>query len=306
MSISAVKEKYKSSKLLKPDFIREMHKYHEVLFQFQQSLKSTDVQRIEISSEGVLFTIKHRALKYVGDGLKFYVDPFDHRMTPVETFNFDTYENDDFAMLVSLFKDGQTFFDIGGNIGFHSISLSRQFPNSQFFCFEPIPKTFNYLKKNAEINHIQNLQKFNIGFSNVDTTLEFFFYPEGSGNASSKNLTGRNDAEKIQAKVTTLDLFTNRNPNKIDFIKCDVEGAELFVFEGAINTIKRDRPIVFSEILRKWTSKFEYNPNQIFKFFEDLDYNAYVVKGSELERFTRMNDSTLETNFFFIPRENKI
>jgi hypothetical protein len=82
-----------------------------------------------------------------------------------------------------------------------------------------------------------------------------------------------------------------------------VEGAELLVFKGAMDTIARDKPIVFSEILRKWSEKFSYNPNEIFTLFHAQGYEAFTVKGKYLSQFGSMDENTIETNFFFLHSE---
>ena len=89
----------------------------------------------------------------------------------------------------------------------------------------------------------------------------------------------------------------------VDFIKCDVEGAELLVFKGGLNTIKRDKPIIFSEILRKWSAMFNYDPNEIFDLFKSEGYLAFTVNTNVLLPFCRMDESTVETNFFFLHAE---
>jgi hypothetical protein len=85
-------------------------------------------------------------------------------------------------------------------------------------------------------------------------------------------------------------------------IKCDVEGAELMVFRGGAETIATAKPIVFTEMLRKWAAKFGYNPNEIIDWFAALGYGCYTVRGSRLEVFGAMNEATAETNFFFLHR----
>ena len=70
----------------------------------------------------------------------------------------------------------------------------------------------------------------------------------------------------------------------VDFLKCDVEGAELKVFQGGLATITSDKPIVFSEILRKWSRKLGYNPNEIFSFFYDLQYRAFTAVDRDSSR----------------------
>ena len=68
-------------------------------------------------------------------------------------------------------------------------------------------------------------------------------------------------------------------------------------------TIKKYKPIVFSEILRKWTEKFDYKPSDIFSFFKQLDYVAFITSNDKLLKFGEMNSKTMESNFFFLHLE---
>jgi hypothetical protein len=89
---------------------------------------------------------------------------------------------------------------------------------------------------------------------------------------------------------------------KVDFIKCDCEGAELLVFKGAKNVIYADKPIVFTEMLRKWSAKFGYHPNDIINFFGELGYSCFYSNLDKLAQIDEVNDSTIETNFIFLHR----
>lgn len=302
MSLTALKEEFQTQKVEKHDFIHRMHQHHKALFDYVRLLPSTDITKIEIEPTGVYFTVKHRALTCPGAGVRFFVDPQDERLAPVEALNFGTYEHSDFSMILKLLKPNQTILDIGGNIGFYSLSLANEFTTSQFHAFEPVPKTFAQLKRNVEMNNPSNVHIYNFGFSNEKKDITFYFYPEGSGNASSAKLSDRDTVEEVTCSVTTVDQFVQEKGLKVDFIKCDVEGAELMVFQGAKATIASQRPIVFSEILRKWSKKFDYDPNEIFDFFRAQNYQAYTAENNELRAFSRMTEETVETNFFFIPK----
>jgi FkbM family methyltransferase len=301
MSLSALRAAYNDHKIEKHDFIDKTHQFHKALFEYASIIPSTDITKIEIDESGVHFTVKHRALSYEGGGVRFYVDPQDQRVAPIEALNFNTYEESDFSMITKLLRPGQTVLDIGGNIGFYSLSLAKQFPTSRFHAFEPIPKTFAQLKGNLEMNNISNVSIYNFGFSNERKTLTFYFYPEGSGNASSARLSERDSVEEVTCSVITVDEFVKENGLRVDFIKCDVEGAELLVFQGANSVLDTHRPIVFSEMLRKWSKKFNYDPNEIFELFRSKNYGVYTSAHGELLPFTTMTEETLETNFFFLP-----
>jgi molybdopterin-guanine dinucleotide biosynthesis protein A len=100
--------------------------------------------------------------------------------------------------------------------------------------------------------------------------------------------------------VERLDDFVSANNLHVNFIKCDIEGAELFAFKGAMETLQRDKPIVFTEMLRKWAAKFNYHPNEIIALFSSLGYRCFYAEGSTLKEITEMTDEAVETNFFFL------
>ncbi|MBK8783844.1 MAG: FkbM family methyltransferase [Anaerolineales bacterium] len=221
-------------------------------------------------------------------------------MVPLEVLNFAAYEQTDFDLVSRLLEDGQTVLDIGANIGWYSLQIAAAFPSVKVLAFEPIPNTYNYLKQNVELNNAANITIHNFGFWNKADTLTFYFYPEGSGNASAVNVSEKESVEEIQCPVTRLDDFVIESNLHVDFIKCDVEGAEKFVFEGAVEMLHRDKPIVYTEMLRKWAAKFDYHPNQIIKFFAEIGYLCYVVNDGFLQELKTMDDTTIQTNFFFL------
>jgi hypothetical protein len=109
---------------------------------------------------------------------------------------------------------------------------------------------------------------------------------------------------KLELEADTIDNFMVTNSiSKLDFVKCDVEGAEYFVYQGGFETFKKHRPIIFTEMLRKWATKFNYHPNDIIKFLASLDYKCFVNTSGSLEAINNINEETKETNFFFLHNE---
>lgn len=289
--------KYTNGTIDKPTYIKSMYEeHHAVLFDYADYLLQTNIKKIEIEDNSVIMTTRDR-------GLRINCSLGDFRIAPIETLNFFDYEKQESDMMENLVADGDTFFDIGANIGWYSINVATPRRTTKVFCFEPIPRTFKQLQKNLSLNSVPNVLAHNFGFSNQVGEFPFYYYPEGSGNASSANLTGRTDVETVLCKVRTLDDYIAETNERVNFIKCDVEGAELLVFKGGLKTISRDKPIVFSEILRKWSTKFNYNPNEIFDLFHAQGYRSFIVKGKHLSEFFCMDGSTVETNFFFLHAE---
>jgi FkbM family methyltransferase len=289
------REAFKLGEIGKQDFIREMHGHHRMLFEYAELIRGTDIARIEILDGKVILTSREH-------GIVMACDPNDQRIAPIEILNFDEYEKAECDMTLRLIADGQNVFDIGGNYGWYSLLIARS-RAVRVFSFEPIPKTFAFLEENIALNRAGNIERFNFGFSDTEQDVEFYYYPEGSVNASLANLSERDSVRSIRCHVRRLDDFTKERGTRVDFIKCDVEGAELLVFRGGLETIRRDRPVVFCELLRKWSARFGYHPNDVIALFSAEGYGCFAIDGDRLKPIRAIDDETVETNFFFLHRE---
>jgi FkbM family methyltransferase len=295
MILQDIKNKFQSKQIDKWNYIDQMYEQHALLFDYSEFLKETNISKIEIVDGDVVMTFRD-------SGVKFICTRNDKRLAPFDTLNFGLYEAEELQMQKKLISPDFKILDIGGNYGWYAIHMAIAFPESRIFSFEPIPRTYNHLIKNLEINGIRNVSALPFGFSEEEGSFEFYYDPTLSVNASLKNLTDKSTVESVTCQVSTLDKWA-RDKTKIDFIKCDVEGAELLVFKGGKETLDRDKPIVFSEMLRKWTAKFNYHPNDIIDFFKNLGYEVYSLDGEDLKSFAKVTEETSETNYFFLHKE---
>jgi FkbM family methyltransferase len=294
MKIAETRNDFLGGRITKPEFIRTMYQeHHAKLFDYAGYIKQTNIASIEITDDAVVMKSRDKGVKMIC--------PFgDYRVAPIEALNFLDYETTDSSMIMRLVSPDDCVIDIGANMGWYSINIAKTYPLSKVHAFEPIPKTYSFLEQNIKLNQIPNIVAHHFGLSNERKDLTFYFYPEGSGNASSANLSERTDAELVTCHVERLDDFVSANKLHVDFIKCDVEGAELFAFQGAVETLQRDNPIVFTEMLRKWAAKFNYHPNEIISLFSSIGYRCFYVDGSILKGIREMTGETVETNFFFL------
>ena len=297
MSLQKLEEAFIKGETPKADFISSMYKNnHSLLYEYSEFIKNRDIQKIEITDSSVIMTSREL-------GIKIICNKFDERIAPIEILNFGNYEKKDSDMIFKLVNDEDTIFDIGGNIGWYSICLDKIKKNVEVHTFEPIPSTYESLIANAKING-SKIKINNFGLSDKKEDLVFYFHKEGSGNASAAIMNDTRQNTEIKCHVDTLDnYFIDQNLTKLDFIKCDVEGAELLTFKGAMRTIENYKPIVFTEMLRKWSAKFDYHPNDIIKLFCDIGYKCYFVTTNKFSEIKEMTNETVETNFFFLHQE---
>lgn len=299
MNIKETKDTYKTLAISKVEFINKMYDIHKVLFDFSVNLNQTEIAKIEIENDKVFFTT--RPTDYHPGGCKFFVDAIDKRITPIDAFNFDIYEKHDSSIMFKLLNDGDLIFDIGANIGWYSCHFAKKLPNSLIYSFEPIPETFDQLKRNILLNGLNNIRLNNIALSAKKERLPFYYSPEVTGASSTQNITENSNMIKLECESDTIDNIVNDNKiEKINFIKCDVEGAEYFVFQGGFETFKNLRPIVFTEMLRKWCKKFGYHPNDIIDYFYQFGYHCFISSRGSLVKIEKIDENTLQTNFFFL------
>lgn len=144
--------------------------------------------------------------------------------------------------------DGRlNFFDVGANVGQHSLWMSQR--AAQVFAFEPSASAVAQMRGNLERNAIGNVRLFPIALGDERTTANL-----GSGlghNAGSRSLLwsmSETDCESIEVHCGD-ELLSTENLPKIDLLKLDVEGFERNVIEGLASRLERDRPVIMMELI---------------------------------------------------------
>jgi FkbM family methyltransferase len=291
---------YESGALGKVDYNREIWQIHQRLFEYSSFLRNTNVDAIEINEDGVIVRLRDPRLK-------LWCTPQDHRHVAIANLNFRQYESEELDAVMRLAKACSVLYDIGANVGLYSIALAQRFPNSKVISFEPIPSTYHELKRNLELNRTDNVMAYNMGLSDRSSDAPFYFDATVSGAASGVPLGPEfGPTETVVCPVETLDDFVDRTGLRPDFIKCDVEGGELQVFRGGTRTFERSKPMVFTEMLRKWSKRFGYHPNEIIALFQQFGYHCFVLSEGILQPFLEMTEQTVETNFFFLHAERHL
>ena len=115
-----------------------------------------------------------------------------------------------------------------------------------------------------------------------------------------KNLHPEEASLEVEVRFGTLDEYFSANKlDRFDLLKADVEGSEILVLRGGRRTIEEFRPLIFLELLRKWSRPFGYHPNDAIRMLGNIGYRCFTFGKEGLIPFHEMNEETIEKNFFF-------
>lgn len=296
LSIQSLKDQFAAGELGKPEFIQQALQVHRHLFDYVGITQRTGVREIRIAEDGVRFRIGE-------DDIWLYAPPNEGRVAPIEVMNFDYYEPEETRVMDLLSEGAAQIFDVGANIGWYATRFAKRQPSSRVHAFEPLPVNHAYLQRNIAINGVADrVSSYNYGLSDTSGSFDFFIAPACGTNASLLNVAAATDARKVVGLTLTLDQWCSNQQVKPDFIKCDVEGAELLVFRGGHQTLSNYRPVVFAELLRKWSKPFGYHPNDMLAYFNELGYECFAVGQSGVRHIDAVTDETPETNYAFLHR----
>jgi FkbM family methyltransferase len=148
-------------------------------------------------------------------------------------------------------RPGMTFYDLGANIGFFSLLAARLVgPSGQVVSFEADPEIAARLAENLSYNNFTYAvveekavwsESVTVSFTRVDGTAS----PDRGLGHVSVGEPGTAGAISVEAISLDQYVLSHRAP---DFLKCDVEGAEVAVFRGAERLLRDRRPVLVVEM----------------------------------------------------------
>ncbi len=149
------------------------------------------------------------------------------------------YESEVQRQLPALIREGMVCYDIGANAGFFTLALARLIgPTGRVFAFEPLAENAANVLNHVRLNKLAQASLIQVAVSDSDGLTAFEVHESASMGRLSSNSTTNYLVPSVR-----LDTVVARDqlpaPN---FIKMDVEGAELAALRGAEATLADHRP----------------------------------------------------------------
>lgn len=173
----------------------------------------------------------------------------------LERFEYGIFAKDYYINEFSNHNKDKNIIDVGAFIG-DSALIFGKYTNKKVYAFEPFKNNYEKLKATITINNYKNIVPINLGLGNENNTNAEIFVNSGLSASLFKDSSGK----KSNVSITTLDEYIKENPIEIGLIKVDIESAEQKFLQGAINTIKTQRPNMIIAIYHGAYDFFEIKP----------------------------------------------
>lgn len=190
-----------------------------------------------------------------------------------------TWESEFAEILAEKIKPGDVCFDIGSHRGFIA-GIMAMSGAKEVHCFEPNPENVGQIKKVVSLNPDHKFQIHECAVSDENGNATFTVMSESSM-GQLNNSTFEGGADSMHSfDVTTKRLDSLISESKIagpSLVKIDVEGAEVAVLNGAVETIEKHHPVLCIEFHTKDLLR------AIIEYVEQRDYKHELIEWSKLE-----------------------
>jgi FkbM family methyltransferase len=199
-----------------------------------------------------------------------------------QVFFLGEYEPESIALIQQVIQPGDIVVEAGANIGTETLLLAQQVGCSgRVYAFEPVPHIADWLHLNVLHNHLSDrvsIVRFSLGENTASVT--FHLAPRSFTNQGmSSKLPFRGATEQLDVRQVTLDAWCSLNDiQRLDFLKMDIQGAEIDLLRGGVQTLQTYRPMVYTEACSSQLSLKE-----LWRTLRDLNYRVFrVLPGNRL------------------------
>jgi len=211
----------------------------------------------------------------------------------------------DLYFIKALVREGDYCVDIGAHLGYFTVELSKRVKSSgRVWAIEPMSKFYLTLQALLKRKKISNVVLYQLAMGGDSPMVDMGIPKVGSMKkfAYARIMKSSAFLEFVETEQVKNergdDLFADLN--RLDFIKCDVEGLEVAVFAGMIHVIAKHLPTILCELADR---------QERIKLYEMLRfgfYDVYYLQDHQLHLLDVYSDrTTISHNHYFIPRSKR-
>jgi FkbM family methyltransferase len=207
-------------------------------------------------------------------------------------------------------RPGATVLDVGAHHGFYTLLASKCVGvTGRVIAFEPSPRERDRLHKHIRLNACANvrIETFALGSGECETDL---FLVDGIEDWCNSLRPPAVDAgiTRVRVRVKPLDDFVDEaRLASVDFVKLDVEGAELDAIKGATKLLtSKGRPVLMVEVYDQRTEPWGYKACEIVQYLATLGYEWYQLDVDGRLESIATDRPTYDANLIAVPAERPL
>jgi len=144
---------------------------------------------------------------------------------------------------------GATVYDVGANVGFFSLLAARLAgPAGAVEAFEPLPTAAAGLRRHVALNDAGTVSVHEVAVGARSGRTQLMAVREGGWSHLAERGRHADTQEVLDVDIVTIDELVAGGLRAPDVVKIDVEGAELAVLEGMVETIRAHSPVIVCEL----------------------------------------------------------
>lgn len=197
----------------------------------------------------------------------------------VHIFYFGIWEPNITSHIIKNLQIGDTFIDVGSNIGYYTLLASQAVGNTGLvISIEPSKRTFRDLLLNLQLNNVENVRAFNVAISHKASRLPLYSGPPSNIGASTINPARAKElnlkTEEFVDAVQLCDILDRETLQNARFIKIDVEGSEWTVVRELEKAVEKFGPKteIILEVNNKIGKNIGCHSDEIVAYFTKLGF----------------------------------
>jgi FkbM family methyltransferase len=194
---------------------------------------------------------------------------------------YGSYEEEYCLYWMALASHAQTIFDIGANVGLYSLLAAVKNPDASIYAFEPTREMVDALTENVRLNGIQNIWINPIGVGKISGEAFLHCCTGSDGSNEGMNfVTGEMAQDSdVTVPLTSIDDFCRQKQiNRIDLMKMDIEGGEYDALLGAENLLRTQAiGCIFVELAEWAANRSGHSTVEIKRILLDAEYSIYKL-----------------------------
>jgi len=220
---------------------------------------------------------------------------------------YGEFEKMETEFVKKLLRSGMTVVDAGAHHGLYALLASKRVGrNGKVIAVEPSPRECKRLERHLRLNRCSNTELVScaLGENPGETDL---FLVDGTQDWCNSLRPPAVDVpvRTVRAAVRRLDdVLAKSGVTRVDFMKLDVEGAELSVLHGARNLLQKEpRPAILAEVQDKRTEPWGYAAREIIQFLIRMDYGWFAIAAKGALLPISCDQETYDANLVALPLE---